>query len=352
MDGTPNIAGLAITPEVLKFVSGIDEFKGAWRAIGRIAPDRLSALRRVATIESAASSTRIEGAKLTDREVEQLLSNLDIKSFASRDEQEVAGYADSMETVFTSWEAIDLTENHLRQLHRDLLKYSAKDERHRGEYKTLPNDVAAFDADGKNLGVVFETSTPFSTPGEMAALIAWTAKALSDEAVHPLIIIAVFIVSFLAIHPFQDGNGRLSRVLTTLLLLRGGYAYVPYSSLESVVEQSKERYYIALRQTQGTIRTANPDWQPWLVYFLGVLTEQKLRLEKKIARERILLGDLPELSVQILELCRERGHVTISDIVKATGASRNTIKDHVTALVDKAHLLRHGAGRGSWYALS
>ena len=121
---------------------------------------------------------------------------------------------------------------------------------------------------------------------------------------------------------------------------------MPYSSLESVVEQSKERYYIALRQTQGTIRTAHPDWQPWLVYFLGVLTEQKLRLEKKIARERILLGDMPELSVQILELCRERGHVTISDIVKAAGASRNTIKDHVTALVDKAHLVRQW--RGTW----
>lgn len=352
MDGTPNIAGLAITAEVLKFISRIDEFKGAWRAIGRIAPERLSALRRVATIESAASSTRIEGAKLTDREVERLLSNLDIKSFTSRDEQEVAGYADAMETVFTSWDAIDLTENHVRQLHRDLLKYSTKDERHRGEYKTLPNDVAAFDADGKNLGVVFETTTPFSTPGQMAALTAWTAKELSDEAVHPLIIIAVFIVSFLAIHPFQDGNGRLSRALTTLLLLRSGYAYVPYSSLESVVEQTKERYYIALRQTQGTIRTDKPDWQPWLAYFLGVLTEQKLHLEKKIARERILLGDLPELSVQILELCRERGHVTISDIVKATGASRNTIKDHVSALVNKVHLVRHGAGRGSWYALS
>jgi Fic family protein len=140
MDGTPNIAGLVITPAILKSVSGIDEFKGAWRAIGRIAPERLSALRHVATIESAASSTRIEGAKLTDREVKQLLSNLNIKSFTSRDEQEVAGYADIMETVFTSWEAIDLTENHVRQLPRDLLKYSTKDERHRGEYKTLPNE--------------------------------------------------------------------------------------------------------------------------------------------------------------------------------------------------------------------
>src|SRR5580693_1013106 len=268
MDGEPLTSDLRIGAEVLKLIGGIDEFKGAWRALGRIAPERLSALRRAATIESAASSTRIEGAKLTDREVEQLLSNLDIKSFTSHDQQEVAGYADVLETVYTSWEAIDLTENHVQQLHRDLLKYSTKNERHRGEYKTLPNDVAAFDVDGKNLGVVFETTTPFSTPGQMAALIAWTAKALNDQAVHPLIIIAVFIVSLLAIHPFQDGNGRLSRILTTLLLLRSGYAYVPYSSLESVIEHSKEGYYLALRQTQGTIRTDTPNWQLWVLFFL------------------------------------------------------------------------------------
>lgn len=159
-------------------------------------------------------------------------------------------------------------------------------------------------------------------------------------------------MSFLAIHPFQDGNGRLSRVLTTLLLLRSGYAYVPYSSLESVIEKTKESYYLALRQTQGTIRSPHPDWQPWIKYFLGALFEQKARLEKKIERERILLGDLPELSVQILELCRERGRVTISDIAKVTQANRNTIKDHVSALTDKGHLVRHGAGRGAWYGLA
>src|SRR5882757_161644 len=169
---------LEITPEILNLIAELDEFKGAWQALGSLAPERLSALRRVATIESAASSTRIEGAKLTDREVERLLSNLDIKAFATRDEQEVAGYAESMETVFAHWEVIDLTENHIRQLHRDLLKYSTKDERHRGEYKSLRNDVAAFDAGGKNLGVVFETATPFDTPRLMAGLVGWADRAL------------------------------------------------------------------------------------------------------------------------------------------------------------------------------
>ncbi len=351
MDASFNAATLTITPPLLALISDLDEFKGAWRALGRLAPDRLSSLRRVATIESIGSSTRIEGARLSDREVERLLSNLQVKNFASRDEQEVAGYAEVMETVFAHADAIDLTENHIKQFHRDLLKYSTKDDRHRGAYKTLANHVEAFGTDGKSLGVVFETATPFDTPRLMAELVQWTQGALGRKELHPLLCIAIFIVVFLAIHPFQDGNGRLSRILTTLLLLRAGYSYVPYSSLESIIEHSKEAYYLALRRTQGTIRTDVPDWQPWVTYFLNALKQQKDRLEKKIERERILIGDLPELSVQILELCRERGRVTVAEVSKLTNVSRNTVKDHVAALTEKGYLVRHGAGRGTWYTL-
>jgi Fic family protein len=352
LDAAVNTSSLKISNEILGLIAEIDEFKGTWRAIGRIAPERLSSLRRVATIESIGSSTRIEGAKLSDREVERLLSNIEIKAFATRDEQEVAGYADVMETVFTNWETIDLTENHIKQLHRDLLKYSDKDERHRGEYKTLPNHVEAFSPDGKNLGVVFETASPFDTPRRMAELIAWTRENLDLGEIHPLLVTAIFVVVFLEIHPFQDGNGRLSRTLTTLLLLRAGYAYVSYSSLESVIEQSKAGYYLALRQTQRSIRTDEPNWQPWLVYFLKALQQQKNRLEKKIERDRVILGDLPELSVQILEIARDHGRVTISEATRETGKSRNTVKDHIKALTDKGHLTRHGAGRGTWYSLA
>src|SRR5580692_5118326 len=155
---------LQITPEILNLIAGLDEFKGAWQALGTLAPDRLSALRRVATIESIGSSTRIEGSRLSDREVERLLSNLQIKSFETRDEQEVAGYAETMELVFRSWEDISPTENHIKQLHRDLLKYSEKDAHHRGHYKTQSNSVAAFDEAGQQVGIVFETATPFDTP--------------------------------------------------------------------------------------------------------------------------------------------------------------------------------------------
>jgi Fic family protein len=344
-----NAASLIITPQMLSLIAEIDEFKGAWRALGTLAPDRLSALRRVATIESIGSSTRIEGSKLSDSEVERLLSNIDIRQFATRDEQEVAGYADVMETVFASFDAIALTENHIRQLHRDLLAHSSKDARHRGTYKTSSNNVSAFDSDGKEIGVIFATATPFDTPQLMAELVAWVSEMLDERTLHPLLIIAIFIVVLLEIHPFQDGNGRLSRVLTTLLLLRSGYAYVPYSSLESVIEASKEGYYLALRRTQGTIRSDAPDWGPWVIYFLQSLRQQKARLEVKIARERLMIERLPELAVQILELAKAHGRITNAQVVDVTGANRNTVKKHLQALVSAGHLAQQGRGKATWY---
>lgn len=342
---------LEITPEMLVLVAEIDEFKGAWRALGILAPERLSALRRVATIESIGSSTRIEGSRLSDREVERLLSNLEIKSFGSRDEQEVAGYVEVMETVFASWADIPPTENHIKQLHRDLLRYSDRDERHRGGYKTASNSVAAFDTDAQQVGIVFETASPFDTPGRMAELVAWYAEAARLGALHPLIAIGIFAVVFLEIHPFQDGNGRLSRVLTTLLLLRAGYAYIPYGSLESVIEQSKEGYYLALRRTQGTIRTADPDWTPWLTFFIKALQRQMRRLREKVERERLLLARLPDLSIRLLDHARDHGRISIGDAQILTGANRNTLKLHFKALRERGLLVLHGQGRGAWYGL-
>ena len=342
---------LQITPEVLGLVARIDEFKGAWRALGTLAPDRLSALRRVATIESIGSSTRIEGSKLSDREVERLLSNLAIKKFDSRDEQEVAGYAELMDLIFRAWEDIPFTENHVKQLHQILLQYSQKDEWHRGAYKTHSNSVAAFDEKGRQIGIVFETATPFDTPRLMTELLAWVSDEREKATLHPLLIIGIFVVVLLEIHPFQDGNGRLSRVLTTLLLLQAGYAYVPYSSLESVIEASKEGYYLALRQTQGTIRTDAPDWQPWLLFFLRSLGEQVRRLRKEVEREKIVLAALPDLSLRIVEFAREHGRVTMAEAIKLTGASRNTLKQHFRGLSERHHLERHGSGRGVWYGL-
>lgn len=340
---------LQITPEILSIIARIDEFKGAWRSLGSLAPDRLSALRRVATIESIGSSTRIEGSKLSDREVEKLLSNLAIQSFTTRDEQEVAGYAELMDLVFNSWQDIPFTENYIQQLHQILLRHIEKDLWHRGKYKTNSNNVAAFDENGTQIGIVFETASPFDTPRLMAELVAWTSAEREKALLHPLLITAIFNVVFLEIHPFQDGNGRLSRVLTTLLLIQSGYTYVPYSSLESVIEINKEAYYLALRQTQGSIRTNSPNWQPWLIFFLRSLAEQVRRLEKKVEREKLVLATLPDLSLQIVEFAREHGRITIGDAIRLTGVSRNTLKQHFRNLVERNHLHQQGSGRGVWY---
>lgn len=346
------IGSLKITPEMLSLIAEIDEFKGAWRALGRLEPERLRRLRKVATIESVGSSTRIEGASLTDRQVEELLGRIRARSFSTRDEQEVAGYAEVMDLVFMNHASIPLTENYIKQLHAELLKFSKKDARHRGEYKKMPNHVEAFDSGGKRVGVVFETASPFDTPREMEALVRWTRESVDDARLHPLIVIGVFVVVFLAIHPFQDGNGRLSRILTTLLLLKSGYAYVPYSSLESVVEKNKESYYLALRRTQGTLKKREPDWSPWLSFFLNSIRSQKNNLEAKVQREKVMAAELPELAITILDLAAEHGRIAVADILRLTGAPRGTIKKRLGELVERGKLQRSGRGRSTWYSLA
>jgi Fic family protein len=345
------IKNIVITPEILKLIAEIDEFKGSWKVMEALSPEKLTSFKRIATIESVGSSTRIEGAKLTDPEVEELLTHIKAKSFANRDEQEVAGYADAIELIFESFESITLTENHIKQLHGILLKYSSKDEDHRGHYKKVTNHVEAFGPDGKSMGVVFETATPFETPGWMRDLVEWFNASFQEERDHPLILIGIFVVVFLAIHPFKDGNGRLSRILTTLLLLRAGYGYVPYSSMETVIEGNKDSYYLALRRTQQTIRAGKQNWEYWLVFFLKTMAKQKDNLAAKLKEEQALRSSLPVLSRQILELAKARGEVTIKEIEETTSANRNTIKVHVKRLVTNNYLMQVGKGRGARYTL-
>ena len=253
-----------------------------------------------------------------------------------------------MELLFESYSQIDLTENHIRQLHGVLLQHSEKDERHRGHYKTLPNHIEAFDERGASVGVLFETPSPFDTPRLMTTLVGETRAALSVRAHHPLLIVGMFVVRFLAIHPFQDGNGRLARVLTTLLLLRAGYSYVPYSSLERVIEENKDAYYLALRHAQSTLDKDESRLPEWISFFLTCLTKQKESLERRIERERIMAA-LPALDEQILRFVREHGRLTVAQAVALTGANRNTLKLHLRQLTERGELRLHGKGRTASY---
>jgi Fic family protein len=350
MDIIMDTPKIQITPEYINLISEIEEFKGRWQAMSRLAPDRLALLKHIATIESVGSSTRIEGARLTDSEVERLFTGLTTTSFKSRDEEEVAGYAEAMELIFESYNEIPTDENHIKQLHQVLLKHSSKDAHHKGEYKKFPNHVEAFAEDGSSLGIIFETASPFNTPFMMTDLIQWYNEESKRRDFHPLLLIAIFLINLLAIHPFQDGNGRLSRVLTTLMLLKSGYSYVPYSSLERVIEDNKDQYYLSLRRSQSTLYTDNAKLNEWILFFLGSLRKQVSVLESKIETERIIT-QLPPLSQEILRITGQHGKIMVRDAEKITGANRNTIKAHISELVRKGRLKMVGKGKGTWYKL-
>lgn len=346
-----DLSSLIITPEILSMIAEIDEFKGKWQLLGKLTPERLKGLKHIATIESIGSSTRIEGSTLSDQEVEVLLSRVDAHSFRSRDEQEVAGYAFVCEEIYSHYSLMNFTENMIKHLHGKLLQYSDKDQHHRAEYKKVANNIEAFDAQGNSIGILFATASPFETIIKMQELIRWVREANETKSLHPLLVIAIFGVLFLAIHPFQDGNGRLSRCLTTLLLLQGGYQYVPYSSLESIVEANKESYYLALRRTQQSL-SREADFSPWLLFFLKSLVQQKRTLEAKIGKQKSLELDLPSLSAKILVLLEQRGRLTIQEIVALSQANRNTIKKHLHLLKKSSLIVQHGQGRATWYTLA
>ncbi len=341
---------LKISPEILKLIAEIDEFKGQWSAISTLTPERLHQLKRVATIESVGSSTRIEGAQLSDSEVEQLLSGVARYSFKSRDEEEVTGYAETMNIIFDSFQEISLTENYIKQLHGILLKYSSKDIRHRGEYKKLPNHVEAYDSSGKSLGVVFQTASPFDTPFRMKELVEWTLTAIQEDSLHSLLIISLFILHFLAIHPFRDGNGRLSRIVTTYLLLKSGYVYVPFASLEKIIEENKDKYYLALRKSQSRLHDHKEDPSFWILFFLKSLMSQKNVLIQKINDEE-KLTDFSELDRQIIRLIQERETITNRYVQRLTQANANTIKSHLKKLTSQGIIEHHGKGKGSYYSI-
>jgi len=344
-----NLTTLNVTQELLRIIAELDKFNATWEIHSSHNPEYLTHLRHVATIESIGSSTRIEGVKLTDQEIEALLGQVGKQSFATRDEQEVIGYAEVMETVFNNFQDIQVTENYIKQLHRDLLRLSEKDKRHMGEYKKHSNSVEAFDSAGKSLGVVFETTSAFETPAQMQELVYWTRESLEDKSYHPLIVIAVFNVVFLAIHPFQDGNGRLSRILVTLLMLKAGYSYIPYSSLESIIEKNKDSYYLALQRTQKTLKDKT-DWEPWLHFFFRSLKRQKNHLEAKTnAIEKY--SNLSEECALIMQYIEDNGRINLSKACELLpNVKKPTIKNRIKKLVEMKLIIRQGAGKATWYS--
>ena len=334
---------------VIKLIGEIDQFNGRWLATQSLAPQLLRALEHAALVSSTGSSTRIEGTQLDNSAVEKVLIAKDIDVLASQDEQDVAGYAAALREVISSYPSIEVSEAGIRQLHNTMLQYGSKDNEHRGRYKIMPNMVTAFDQLSKRQVVWLRAVPPEDTPRMMQELIAWFNAENNSGQQHALLLIASFIVVLLAIHPFQDGNGRLARLLTTLLMLKAGYTYVPYSAMESIVEDNKQDYYQALHFTQQTLPTTQQNWQPWLNFFITTAHQQKNLLAAKLTAEQSLLGALLPVARQILEFVNNQGDASVSEITTGLSISRNVARTQLRNLVTHQHVEMTGKGRAVRY---
>lgn len=336
-------------PERLwSLINQIDELKGRWVGGAKLNPQALGRLKRSVLVTSTGASTRIEGVKLSDEDVEKLMRGLAMTKFADRDKQEVRGYYELLENVFDSWKHIPFTESTIKHLHKELLKYAKKDERHRGEYKKTENAVEMYDETGKSVGVVFATTPAYLTPKRMQELMDWTRDALARAEIHPLLVIGSFVVEFLAIHPFQDGNGRLARVLTNLLMLRAGYAYVPYASHEKLVEDNKAEYYVALRRSQKTLWTEREDVTPWLEFFLTVSRSQARHAIELLSRENIERILSPK-QLAVWHYVKTVAEASPGKIAEATGVVRPTVSQALDVLLRLKKVERIGLGRTTRY---
>lgn len=344
---------IAFQPEVFQSIiqklSIVDTFKGGWNLIENKEKRYLKELRDVATIQSIGSSTRIEGATLTDEEVKQLLKSVQINKLEKREEQEVVGYYDALRLILEHYQDINLSERYLHQLHDVLLKYSNKDQRHKGRYKNISNQVVA-NYPGGEQKVIFRTTEPHLTAGEMKNLIAWTNKQLEEKKLHPILITSVFVYEFLSIHPYQDGNGRLSRLLTTFLLLKQHYNFVEYVSFEHVIENQKEIYYRVLMETQRHRGSDDEILDRWVVFFLDCIIDLTKKLTTKYQTYNSLKSSINDRQKQVLDYINKNMTIQIKDLeADMPNYSRNTLKKDLQYLVKEGLIITTGSGRGVHY---
>lgn len=337
-----------ISADTWSKITQIDELKGQWIAGARLSPQVLGRLKRSVLITSTGASTRIEGARLSDEDVEKLIRGVDIQKFTDRDKQEVKGYFELLENVFDSWKSLKFSENTIKHFHKEILKYVEKDKRHRGDYKKEENKVYMIDAAGKSIGVLFDTTPAYLTPKEMQELVEWTQQSLAEKKYHPLFIVGNFLVEFLQIHPFQDGNGRLSRVLTNLLLLKEGYLYMPYISHEKLIEDNKPDYYMALRRSQKTFKNKHENIIPWFDFFLAIFLKQSQMAVDLLSKENIEKL-LSKKQLAVWQYIQEVKEATTGEIIKKTKIARPTVKQAVDKLLRFKKIERIGLGRSTRY---
>lgn len=339
-----------VVEEVYSLISKIDTVKNSFAITGKILPQTISRLTASVIVTSTGASNRIEGNKLSDSQVEKLYKNLHIKKFKTRDEQEVAGYIECLELVFENFNEIKISESWILGLHDQMLQYSEKDLRHKGQYKFGSNRVEAKDNKGNLIGIIFDPTPPHLVKKEMQELISWFKEANKEKSKHPLILIANLVFEYLAIHPFQDGNGRTSRLLANLLLLKFGYDFTKIISHEKLIESNKADYYLALSKTQKTWKSKNEDISDWLIFFLRIVNNQAQKALKILQSETIehLLSE-KQLALWQWAQNLSKKEFARKDAIEALGFPPRTVESIIKKLLDFKKLVRVGEGRGIKY---
>jgi len=332
-------------------INNIGLLKSKWISGAELDRQVLEGLKKSVLITSSGASTRIEGSSLSDEDVERLMRGLSLQTFKDCDKQEVRGYFELLDNIFSSYTTIPFSESTIKFFHKEILKYTDKDEQHRGEYKKTENKVAMVSPTGEPVEILFDTTDTWKTPKpkEIQELVEWTQRAFLEKEFHPLYIIGTFIVEFLHIHPFEDGNGRLSRVLTNLLLLQHGYKYIPYVSYEKIVEENKIDYYLTLRNSQKTFRSDKEDLSFWMNFFCDVLhtqAEQSLELVSETEVTKLLSPQQQKVWKYVLT---RENEFTPRELEEVTKIPRPTISQILEKLLKNKWVERRGVGRGTRY---
>jgi len=337
-----------ITAKIYSFIAKIDAIKGQWKTTNTLSPQMISRLKTSVLITSTGASTRIEGSKLSDIQIQDLLSKIKIKTLKTRDEQEVAGYLELLKNMFDSWKKLHFSESLILGFHKELLKYSAKDERHKGHYKIDSNRVEARNVQGELVGIVFDPTAPYLVKKEMQELVDWTQKKLATQQTHPLLVVANFIFEFLAIHPFTDGNGRASRILTNFLLLQSGYEYIPYISHEKIIEDNKAEYYVALNKTQTTWKKKKEDISAWVLFLLECILKQSELALKLIIQESVE-DFLSIKQLQVWEFALSHETFKRSEVIEGTKLKARTVEQAIKKLLNMNKIKKFGQGKATRY---
>lgn len=343
MENKVYVFTLDLNWELIDLISQLDRFDASWSAIERREGQSLKQLKSIATVRSVGASTRIEGSTMSDREVRVLLENIDVTRLEDRDAQEVVGYFETLDIISESYKEIEISESSLKNLHNILLKHSQKDGWHKGDYKQHSNAVEANYPDGSRQIIFQTTPAGLATQDAMRSLVDWYR---ADQETHALVKCALFSYEFVSIHPFQDGNGRLSRLLASLLLLKHDYRWIQYVSLEHEIESQKTEYYRVLRNCQAQRPEENVS--EWVLFFFKALRKVQQQLMQKFERDGVE-KQLSPREQTILTFIKTYPGCKSGEIALKLDIASLTVKRTLSDFVDKNLIEKHSAGPGTNY---